>query len=279
MSLNFLKSSGEKMLIEHKRFRDIEHPGVKGDLHEDSLSQVLKQYLPQKYGVATGFIVDAKGAQTKQQDIIIYDISTCPVFLHQGETRVIPVESVYATIEVKTSLDSTVLSDACANIASVKDMHRTSDEGILSIPLGFVFAYSSSTKIETLCQRLIAINKSRPREKRVNGIFILDRGIIVYFGKYGFNNISVRPLEGYFEGSMAGEEGENYINFYLCLLSGLKNQIVSFPNIMQYAINDGYLNTPRDIGEQEMPEDAFYYSPEGKRIFLHTMEEYRKKED
>lgn len=281
MSFSFLEYSGQKMLAAHHNFQSLYHSGVKGELHENALSQVLQQYLPKKYGVTTGIVVDAKGTQSKQQDIIIYDIESCPFFLNEGEQKVIPVESVYGTIEVKTSLDSTVLSGACKNIENVKSLYSTNKVGgVNSIPLGFVFAYSTETKIETLCQRLISINEMIPMEKRINGICILNKGLIVYFRKDGFDKMSCRPREGFFECSMAGDEKTNYINFYVTLLSGLKHQQVSFPDIQEYAINAGYLKQGRIIGEQEMPEDAYIYSQDGnnsEKIFLHTLDEYKKR--
>lgn len=281
MSFNFLKAAGEKMLSDHEAAKSINHNGQKGALREGALREVLIKYLPKKYGVTTGVIVDSKGTQSNQQDIILYDIATCPVLVNEEELRMIPVESVYATIEVKSSLDSTILSEAYENIKSVKNLYRIPSNGdqLISIPLGFVFSYSANTKIETLCQRFIEINKSTSRERKVNAVCILDQGIIAYFGKDGFNKMSVRPLENYFECSMHGTEGENFITFYLALLGGLKHQSVTFPNILDYAINAGYLNNDRYIGEQEMPEDAFCFNKEGEKIFLHTEKEYRKKED
>ena len=279
MSFEFLKTAGEKMLSDHKAFNSVVHNGQKGELREGALRQVLGKYLPTKYGVTTGVIVDAKGTQSKQQDIIIYDINMCPVLLNE-EIRMIPVESVYATIEVKSSLNSTILSEACENIESVKSLYRTnSTNGDInqqfSNPLGFVFSYSTNTEIETLCQRFISINNQKSRDKQVNTVCILDQGIISYFWKNGFNAMSVRPREDYFECAMRGTEGENFITFYLALLGGLKHQLVSFPDMLEYATNAGYLNNNRYIGEQEMPKDAFCFNEHGQKIFLHTEEEYR----
>ncbi|SDN62625.1 DUF6602 domain-containing protein [Bacillus sp. OK048] len=282
MSFNFLKAAGEKMLSDHEAAKAIKHNGQKGAIREGALREVLIKYLPKKYGVTTGVIVDSKGTQSNQQDIILYDIATCPVLVNEEELRMIPVESVYATIEVKSSLDSTILSEAYENIKSVKNLYRTpstNGDQLFSIPLGFVFSYSANTKIDTLAQRFIEINKSSSRESKVNAVCILDQGIIAYFGKDGFNKMSVRPLEDYFECSMLGTEGENFITFYLAMLAGLKHQSVSFPNILDYAINAGYLNNDKYIGEQEMPEDAFYFNEKGGKIFLHTEKEYRKRED
>ncbi|MDT0149850.1 hypothetical protein Q9R38_25255 [Priestia aryabhattai] len=282
MSFKFLNAAAEKMLSDHEAIKSVIHNGQKGELREGALREVLKKYLPNKYGVTTGVIVDARGTQSKQQDIIIYDIMTCPVLINE-EIRMIPIESVYATIEVKSSLDSTILSEACENIQSVRDLYTTtSPNGVnqhLSIPLGFVFSYSANTEIGTLCQRLISINKEIPKEKQANTVCILDKGIISYFGKEGFNAMSIRPRENYFECAMDGKEGENFITFYLALLGGLKHQLVSFPNMLEYAINAGYLKNNRHIGEQEMPEDAFYINEKGEKIFLYTEKEYRKKEN
>ncbi|PGD52846.1 hypothetical protein COM40_25300 [Bacillus wiedmannii] len=78
---------------------------------------------------------------------------------------------------------------------------------------------------------------------------------------------------------MFGYEKTNLINFYLTPLGGLKHQQVSFPDIQENAINAGYLNQEREIGEQKMPEDVYIHIQgcnKREKIFLHKLEEYRK---
>lgn len=63
----------------------------------------LKKYLPKKLDVSSGILVNANGAQTKHLDIIISDADKTPILFEKANVRVIPVECVYAIIEVKPS--------------------------------------------------------------------------------------------------------------------------------------------------------------------------------
>ena len=82
----------------------IEHTGIKGTIREDKLKEYLKKLLPQKYNITSGCIVDANEKQSKQQDFIIYDNFNSPSFIASEKEQVVPIESVYATVEVKSTL-------------------------------------------------------------------------------------------------------------------------------------------------------------------------------
>ena len=49
------------------------HPGMKGDDTEDNWREWLMAYLPNRYAVAKGVVIDADGNESEQIDVIIYD--------------------------------------------------------------------------------------------------------------------------------------------------------------------------------------------------------------
>lgn len=77
------------------------HPGMKGDDTEDNWREWLMAYLPNRYAVAKGVVIDADGNESEQIDVIIYDRQYSYLVLKHNETFLIPAESVYAVFEVK----------------------------------------------------------------------------------------------------------------------------------------------------------------------------------
>ena len=76
------------------------HPGMKGDDTEDNWREWLMAYLPNRYAVAKGVVIDADGNESEQIDVIIYDRQYSYLVLKHNETFLIPAESVYAVFEV-----------------------------------------------------------------------------------------------------------------------------------------------------------------------------------
>ena len=105
-----------------------DHPGTKGDATEEQWVSVLREFLPQRYGVGPIFAIDSLGQQSGQIDIAIFDRQYSPLFFEQGDVRFVPVESVYAVCEVKPRMNKENLDYARDKVASVRRLHRTSAE-------------------------------------------------------------------------------------------------------------------------------------------------------
>src|SRR6266568_5623473 len=160
------------------------HQGIKGEGNERILRDLITKFIPKKYGVGTGIcVVDSQGNQSRQCDIVIYDSFLYPSLLSLSSIHLFPVDIVYATLEVKTTLTHDSSAEAIANIASVRKLKfinseipnnssvmqtiqlmnsvmphvptYVQDQFRLDIPslfykttspLGFVFAYNSNAK-------------------------------------------------------------------------------------------------------------------------------------
>jgi hypothetical protein len=96
---------------------------AKGVSNEVIVRQMLRKFLPPKYGIVEGFLYDCKGVQSKQTDVIIYDRFALPNVTFEADAeesnKFIPIDSVAATIEVKTTLKGKV-GDAFDNIRSTR---------------------------------------------------------------------------------------------------------------------------------------------------------------
>jgi len=88
----------------------VKHAGEKGRALEHEVSSLLRDFLPNEYGISTGFIAyhtDNGPELSSQLDIIIYDALRGNPLANLGTCEVIPIEFVYAYIEVKATLTST----------------------------------------------------------------------------------------------------------------------------------------------------------------------------
>jgi hypothetical protein len=111
-----------------RALKSIEHGGVKGAVNEDHWIDVFRAYLPNRYEVATGFVIDSKGNRSEQIDVVVFDRHFTPTLLDQQNHRYIPVEAVYAVFESKPHIDKSYLEYAGKKASSVRKLYRTSVE-------------------------------------------------------------------------------------------------------------------------------------------------------
>lgn len=104
----------------------ITHNGVMGDVNEQLFIDVLRRYLPRRYGVEQGIVIDSNGNTSDQIDIVIYDPQYTPTILDQQEHRYVLAEAVYAVLEVKPEINSETLQYAADKARSVRVLERTS---------------------------------------------------------------------------------------------------------------------------------------------------------
>jgi hypothetical protein len=142
----------------------ITHTGERGVANENSLTSLLVKFLPKKYNVGSGIIIDKNGNHSRQVDIIIYDSDFHPELFSQGAAASLyPVDVVYMTIEIKTTMTKGDMNDAIENIASIKRlkfiespihklMESPTSPGAIgftatktSPPIGVIFAFDCNT--------------------------------------------------------------------------------------------------------------------------------------
>lgn len=104
------------------------HPGTKGTETELNWLHMLQDFLPRRYGVSNAFVVDSRGSQSDQIDVVIHDRHFSPLLFEVGDACFIPAESVYAAFEVRQALDKGNLEYAAEKVASVRRLHRTTIE-------------------------------------------------------------------------------------------------------------------------------------------------------
>lgn len=82
----------------------LSHKLTKGELRELFICDLLNPFLTSQFDIGTGIVINQRGDQSNQTDIIIYDTRILPPFIKERHVGVYPAESIVATIEVKTAL-------------------------------------------------------------------------------------------------------------------------------------------------------------------------------
>lgn len=150
---------------------------------------------PEALDISTGQVVDSHGGISRQMDVIISDTAKTPILYQTDETRVVPIECVYASVEVKASLTLGDVDTVFQNMQSVKQLKKTAflpENGNITRSVDmygqnwaiwpvnyYVFAFGG-VDLTSIAQRLqqLTIEAAAPAASRVDMVCILDRGVI-----------------------------------------------------------------------------------------------------
>ncbi|MEU3332659.1 DUF6602 domain-containing protein [Glutamicibacter creatinolyticus] len=103
------------------------HGTTIGDDSEANWVRVLREFLPARYGIAKGQVIDSQGGISDQIDVLIYDAQYTPLLAKTANGDLfVPAEAVYAVFEVKQEINRNLLEYAGKKIASVRELTRTS---------------------------------------------------------------------------------------------------------------------------------------------------------
>lgn len=176
----------------------IPHNLSKGQSIEEIFRNFLKERLPKSVSVGSGIIVDSNGKVSKQLDVIVYDSLKTPIFYQDNITQIIPVECVYAVIEVKKEIPSEEKLDLIIeNMESVRALEKKaffSQGGVIiythslygrewdSWPIQYYVFAIDSMDLDTLKQKIDEdnIKKSREPWNRLDVVCVLKKGLIFY---------------------------------------------------------------------------------------------------
>ena len=81
-----------------------DHPVEKGGAREHGWRKLFRRFLPNRYGVKSGFIIDSFGALSEQIDCIVYRKDIGIELYSVGHHTVIPIEVVFGVFEIKPSM-------------------------------------------------------------------------------------------------------------------------------------------------------------------------------
>ena len=135
---------------------------TRGECREAVVASAIRPWIPRRYGLGSGEVVGADGSQSKALDIVIYDDLYSIIFESIGGKLLCPAESVFGTIEVKTTLNMEELDDGIGKGQSLAKIGRERTDAYQFTPTaGFQLGPSLT-------------GDNRPRHHYVTGIVAIN---------------------------------------------------------------------------------------------------------
>ena len=170
--------------------RDIPHHGERGGIRERRIADFLRSVLPKRYGIGTGHIIDSKGMISKQSDIVIYNALDSIVLPIDNFYSLFPCESVFASIEVKSTLTASqgekgpsgTIFDCVKGTQQLRSLTRINDDHILRPIISIIFAYKTKWTEKPEEQVIDWFEKlgAHIPSTLPDLIFVLDPGFVIY---------------------------------------------------------------------------------------------------
>lgn len=206
-----------QMLNELERARTrFTHAGDKGVVVENSFREFLKSYLPRRFAVGNGEIVDSSGNRSGQTDVVIVN-EDHPFTFAEDLPGLFFIEGVVAAAEIKSVLNSDHLERTIKNSKKFKQLKAQIGHGTevkvsspadlkryYSRPPFFLFAFESNISLEKIHQTLnteIDDQTGNANTNLLDAVFILQKGWLINFGdgteSFQFQTSDKKSLPGW----------------------------------------------------------------------------------
>jgi hypothetical protein len=154
-----------KMIADLETGDAFEHGPSQGTASEQQWLALLGAYLPRRFRASPAFIINGAGKRSHQIDIAVYDdLQFPPLFPHSAGIH-IPIESVFAVLEVKHKMDGTFLRYAGQKAASVRKLRGAGHKRPI---LAGLLATESRWHADTAKETLRLALGSMPPSQRVD---------------------------------------------------------------------------------------------------------------
>lgn len=161
--LDVLKINSQILNAKLESSRLYNHNGLKGTCREEDLINVIRDCIPECYGMKSGQIFSQSDKISKQIDAVIYDSIFLNYFKKNSSAYLFPCESIYGSVEVKSMLDKKSFDEAIENIKSVRELKREKANCLNIIPIRHIDLNKSTFRF----------NENRTNEY-INIIFAYD---------------------------------------------------------------------------------------------------------
>ena len=259
-----LNDKAKKLKIDYEGITSkISHNVLKGTSREELLKQYLIDLIPDKCSIGSGIIVDSSENQSKQQDFFVYNSFDAPPIIKYESFQVIPIESVFCTIEIKSSLTSAELKKCVDNVQSVRKLEKQPYNNThfsyenSNNTVGFVFAYSSNMSLRKIRNELEKYNDSVDYNHQISAICILNKGLILNVNLSDIGDISLYPSSRTILAISSGTIDDNFYNFYLMVLTHIMTCHFFPPNLMEYATKAHKLNLKPSVNINDLSDDLY----------------------
>lgn len=177
-------SQSQRAVAHARSIGAVPHRGLKGQLREIVVRELLKPLLPDEYVLATGQIISAYGEVSHQVDLAACLRRLMPPILLESACGIMPLEATLFTVEIKSVLNASELQkadDAARVLAAfryappVGSRHFDPEheiEGVISYLIAFDTDLSLGGKSE-IARYSELLNSQAPA---IRGLCIVGRG-------------------------------------------------------------------------------------------------------
>jgi hypothetical protein len=165
---DYHRSTTRELISVSNKVRNlIDHHGEDGRYKEAVLKNIIRRFLPEKYLIATGFVIkqtDNRGEHqsSKQIDLIVYD-NASPVLFREGDFVILTPDSVRAVIEIKTNIQNQglqeIIQQANENGEFIFSGKVNKNQLFFNGLFGFE-GYQNAFQTETIRDHIIAANEA-----------------------------------------------------------------------------------------------------------------------
>lgn len=152
----------------------IQHSGEQGRENELSLARLLTNFLPRRYSVGSGLLIDSNDDSSKQMDIVVFDQSDAPALLAQTTQVLFPIEDVRACIEVKTTIAKSEVEDAGEKFSSILRLQSTL---AADTPVFGLLGYGADSHARTVAKNIRGL-KAEGLDHRPDIFCVVNLGLI-----------------------------------------------------------------------------------------------------
>lgn len=234
------------------------HPGEFGSYREAICRDFLRFFIPGRFGIAQGFLINNNDEISTQCDIVIYDSGSTPLIQNESRQRFFPIETVVAVGEVKSKLTKAQLGEALNKLAGANGIrerthsphvlwsskpHEYNPENHLDDQLfTFLICESLDFKLDGFAVSDLYPLGTPPRHKH-NMILSLEDGIASYnyeagsqYGPYPVVYPHGKPVEldSFLAVPTADDELVHFKAFATMMSLGMTSPTILYPDITYY---------------------------------------------
>lgn len=178
---DWYKKTMELMETLGKQRSAIQHPRHRGDTREEDFQDMLRTILPGGLSISKGYAINPETMTSLEQDCLIFDSNQGVDLTSNGSISHLPVETILASVEVKSKLTLSELRRAVINCVSLKKI--ASRMGSWNVPdfpqiCYSIFAYEAPGTLEETTKRLNKYLENVPPPLRINMAYVLGQGLI-----------------------------------------------------------------------------------------------------
>ena len=162
----------------------------------------LREHLPKRFEVGSGFVVDPEDTVSRQTDVIVYDAFNCPVYRASESAGIYPSDNVAAIVEVKSRLTREQMRRAFENIAETKSLKKrhAGEPPFRTQTYGCVFAFDTDLSLERTSDVYVELVREFGLGRHPDLLVILDKAVFSLAtnapGDGGWSPVTLEGLGG-----------------------------------------------------------------------------------